>query len=598
MRTKALLSRAKALLLCTKALLSRAKALLFCTCPLLICTPIFFFVTPFFSAFSFLVSGKSSTFVVVNIERPLPVERIPEINKKKIESAVKNMSHRSFGKTFLAWGVAVAGLLVLFVFFQFFYRGHLCHREQFSLFLWAAEPLRAYWLAPAPLAKLTGDFLTQFLGLSVAGPLIMAVVLTALGVLWYKLTAGIKFRKVTVFRTKNSARQMGKGEIRQLGLWSLIPAVLLVCVETGRQCGLTYPLSSTLQLVGILTTLLVVRRQKSLVAVLAILAAGVWLFGWGDWEKRAVVTPEMNVERMLAIDNDWYHGRLARMQQRLDKQSARPDRFSSYYQNLLLTTQYRMGDELMHYYQPFQLGLFLPVSATTSYPLVYMSGEMWFQLGDLTNAEHSVLLGMLFSPNSVGSRPLMRLAEISLIRGDEAAAMKYLRVLEKTLFYRRWARMHMPAERPKGLLRWVDMKRMLTVTTDTVRTPMDIDTSLRHLLNNNPDNVFARDYLLSYDLLDKDVDGFVRDYDRYLPGQAVVQRTWAEAMLIWLVAHNRPDEEVAARGISPTVVNDFRAYNELYKSAEQTGFSSNYRRLQETFGKTYWFFYHFAQIRQ
>ena len=506
----------------------------------------------------------------------------------RLKFGVKSLRQQSKGRTYLACGLAVASLLVLFVFFQFFYRGHLCHREQFSLFLWAAEPLRAYWLAPAPLAKLTGDMLTQFLGIRIVGPLIMSVVLTLLGMLVYRLLA------------------------RFLGVWALIPAVLVVVLETGRQCGLTYPLSSTLQWVGIVATLLIIERcilqgltrstaKRSIVCSaffsVAFLSLGLWLFGWGDWEKRAVVTPEMNVERMLTIDNDWYHGRLDRMQQRLDEQSNHPNRFNSYYQNLLLTTQYRMGDELMHYYQPFQLGLFLPVSATTSYPLIYMSGEMWFQLGDLTNAEHSVLLGMLFSPNSVGSRPLMRLAEISLIRGDEAAAMKYLRVLEKTLFYRRWARMHMPAERPKGLLRWMEMKRTLTVMTDTVRTPMDIDTSLRHLLNNNPDNVFARDYLFSYDLLDKDVESFVKDYDRYLPGQAVIQRTWAEAMLIWLVAHGRPDEEVAARGIPPAVIADFREYNELYKSVE-TGIPSGYRRIQEEFGKTYWFFYHFAQIKQ
>jgi hypothetical protein len=499
-------------------------------------------------------------------------------------------SHRQSGSVrLLAGGLALVGLVALFVFFQFFYRNHLCHREQFSLFLWAAEPLRAYWSAPAPVARLLGDVLTQFLGLNVVGPLIMALTLMALGVLTYKLFS--KFLK----------------------LWSLIPAVLIVVVETGRQCGLTYPLSSTLQWVGIVGTLLIVlglnksprakaatRRVASFTAGLLILAAGIWLFGWGDWEKRAVMWPEMNVERMLAIDNDWYHGRLDHMQHQLDKQAKHPSRFNSYYQNLLLTTQYRMGDELMHYYQPFQLGLFLPVSGSTSYPLIYMSGEMWFQLGDLTNAEHSVLLGMLFSPNSVGSRPLKRLAEISLIRGDEAAAMKYLRILDKTLFYHRWARIHMPAERPKGLTRWMDMKSSLNVTTDTVRSPMDIETSFRHLLDSNPDNVFARDYLLSYDLLDKDVDTFVQDYDLYLRGQAVTQRTWAEAMLIWLAAHGRSEEEVMARGIPPAVIEEFMEYNDIYQKAvsgSPTTFPTRqYQRLQERFGKTYWFFYHFAQI--
>ena len=195
---------------------------------------------------------------------------------------------------------------------------------------------------------------------------------------------------------------------------------------------------------------------------------------------------------------------------------------------------------------------------------------------------------------------MKRLAEINLIRGDEAAAMKYLRILDKTLFYHRWARIHMPAERPKGLKRWMDMKSSLNVTTDTVRSPMDIETSFRHLLESNPDNVFARDYLLSYDLLDKDVDTFVQDYDLYLRGQAVTQRTWAEAMLIWLAAHGRSEEEVMARGIPPAVIEEFMEYNDIYQKAvsgSPTTFPTRqYQRLQERFGKTYWFFYHFAQI--
>ena len=233
---------------------------------------------------------------------------------------LKNSHRQSGGVRFLAWGLALAGLVALFVFFQFFYRNHLCHREQFSLFLWAAEPLRAYGSAPAPVSRLLGDVLTQFLGLNVVGPLIMALTLTILGVLTYKLFS--KFLK----------------------LWALIPAVLIVVVETGRQCGLTYPLSSTLQWVGIVGTLLIVlglnksprakaatRRAASLVAGFLILAAGIWLFGWGDWGKRAVMWPEMNVERMLAIDNDWYHGRLDHMQHQLDKQAKHPSRFNSYY---------------------------------------------------------------------------------------------------------------------------------------------------------------------------------------------------------------------------------------------------------------------------
>jgi len=475
----------------------------------------------------------------------------------------------------IGW-LALAGCLVLFVFFQFFYRAHLCHREQFSLFLWAAEPLKAYWTARAPLARLIGDFLTQFLGFTVVGPLIISLMLTVLGVLIFKLFA------------------------RYIKWWALVPALLVVVVETGRQCGLTYPLSSTLQLVGLVATLIVAIKliRKSFCLPVLILAAGLWLFGWGDWVKRDVNHPEMRVEHMLAVDNDWYHGRDASLQRRLDSQADKNSRFDAYYQNLLWASHYRLGDELMHYYQPFQLGLFLPVEATASYQLAYMSGEMWFQVGDLTNAEHSVLLGMLFSPNSVGSRPLKRLAEISLIRGDEAAAMKYLRVLEKTFLYRRWARVHMPQNRPKEVARWLDMKRTLLCTTDTVRAPMDVGCALRHLVEDNPDNVFARDYLFSFDLLAKDIETFREDYLRYHPDGLPPQRVWAEALLLWIASHGQGERELAELDIPVDIANSFVRFMEEYGKIG-TGILPADRqiaRLQQTYGKTYWFFYHFAEM--
>ena len=474
---------------------------------------------------------------------------------------------------YLCGGVCV---LVLFVFFQFFYRYHLCHREQFSLFIYAAEPLHAYLQHPAPLACLAGDFLTQFFSLTVVGPLLMALALTTVGMLMCQLLHPY------------------------IGHWSLLPAVAAVIMETGRQCGLTYPLSSTLQWVGILATLLVCRRvvrrlwQRChggavLVGVLC-LGAGMTLCGWGDWEKRAVNHPEFGIEQMFAVDNDWYRGNLDRMERRLARCDEKRNRFFTYYKNLLMASEYRMGEDLMQVTQPFTMGLYLPVTSSTSYPVVYMSNEVWYMTGDMTNAEHSALLGMIFSPKSTGSRPLKRLAEISLVNGDEQAAMKYLRILDKTWLYHRWARARMTGMRVKSVERRLDMQRTLLATSDKVRTPMDPSASFRHLLEDNPDNVFARDYLLSYDLLCKDVDMFKADYDRFVSHHQIPQRVWAEALLVWLAAHGASEDDVYAYNIPEQVIGEFMSYNHIYQNAD----GNQFPLLQQKFGHTYWFFYHFA----
>lgn len=473
---------------------------------------------------------------------------------------------------------AVVCVVAQFVFFQFFYRNHLCHREQFSLFVWAAEPLRDYFVHPASLACLIGDFLTQFFAVTVVGPLLMTLVLTTLGVVTCRLLRPC------------------------IGRWALLPAAALVVVETGRQCGLTYPLSSTLQWVGLAATLLLGRslaqrvwkrsRVGTVAAALAVAAAGVWLCGWGDWEKRPVNRPDFHIERMLAVDNDWYHGRLDALEQRLtDYEKKEHSRFFAYYHNMLLASTYRMSEQLMLVYQPFTTGLYLPVNPTMSYMIDYMSNEMWFLVGDMTNAEHSALLGMVFSPKGTGVRPLRRLAEINLVNGDEEAAMKYLRILDKTLLYRRWARARMTGNHHPGVDRWLDMKRTLIPTADLVRTPMDPSASFRHLLTCNPDNVFARDYLLSYDLLNKDIETFKEDYDRFVSGHQIPPRAWAEGLLVWMAAHAAPEADVYAYSIPQQEVETFMQYNELLGQGDKA-----VSLLQRKFDQTYWFFYHFATM--
>lgn len=84
-------------------------------------------------------------------------------------------------RKYIEWGAAGIGALALFLFFFRILPYHLFHREQTQLFLLATEPLAGYLRHPAALARLSGDFLTQFFYYEGGGPTIMAVVLVALG---------------------------------------------------------------------------------------------------------------------------------------------------------------------------------------------------------------------------------------------------------------------------------------------------------------------------------------------------------------------------------------------------------------------------------
>ena len=258
----------------------------------------------------------------------------------------------------------------------------------------------------------------------------------------------------------------------------------------------------------------------------------------------------------------------------------------SYYRNLHNAACGSLSQHLMEFYQPFSLGLFLPVGDKSSKFEIIASGDVWFFLGDMTLAEHSTILGMIFSPGHSGKRFLKRLAEINLINGDDEAAMKYIRLLRKDPSTREWAAAHTPGRLSPEVSSWIDYKRSFVPVRDTLRSSGDVRASLLNLLDANPSNFAAREYLLCYDLLVKDLDSFYRDYDPGLSHACV----YDEAILIYLASHGLiGDESVDYYGITQAVGQDFSDFTKAY--SECGGKSAP---LAQRFGKTYWFFYQFA----
>lgn len=516
-----------------------------------------------------------------------------------------------------------AGLVCLlgiawFIFFYALYPYHQLHKEQTTLFLLSADALSTYAGKPALIACLIGDFLTQFYYFAPAAPLILALIAMLTGWLSY-----LTLRP-------------------WLPLWPALGIALLAMNwEMLRASGLAYPLSSSLSLIGSLSLFLLYRavenRKIHLLTGLTVALTGYSLLGYGvilfafltlvqAWvEKKgysesalmlAIVlitpalagpkqglpytkacqypaagwwdTPDLTHERLLGMDTEAYFGNWKKVKQL--SQTVPDIQAAAYYYNLANAVEGRLPEGLMHRSTPNIQGLFLPVTPQSSYLSTLFAAEGWFQLGDMTMAEHATLLGMIFSPNHQGTRMLKRLAEINLINGDEAAAMKYLRILSKTLFYRQWAHERMPGHQPDEFKQWLATKRTLIPQTDTLRTSTtDIVKSLRHLLHSNPDNLPARDYLLCFHLLTKNIPGFLEDYVP-TPGQAP-KRLYAEVLLIDLVRRKAPADEIRNTIVDPRIMEDFKAYNLLHR---QSGGNSS--ALAARFGKTYWFYFHYAQI--
>jgi hypothetical protein len=166
-------------------------------------------------------------------------------------------------------------------------------------------------------------------------------------------------------------------------------------------------------------------------------------------------------------------------------------------------------------------------------------------------------------------------------------------MLQKTWLYKSWADARVPGRESPAVKAWLQRKRSFVAQTDTLRDAVNPAVSLRLLLDSNKDNKLAMDYLLCYDMLAKDIDGFMSDYNKYkLPGNEPAESVYAQALLIGLAQRKTPAEEVKKYMIAPEFFSEFTNYTNLY---EKNYLGRAY--LVSQFGKTYWFYYHFATFK-
>ena len=264
----------------------------------------------------------------------------------------------------------------------------------------------------------------------------------------------------------------------------------------------------------------------------------------------------------------------------------RKSEVGTYYYNLANAHRGQLADRLLDYYQPFERGLFLPVGEKSTPFQIACAGDVWFALGDMSMAERDAMLGMLFSPSHTGSRYLRRLAETNLVTGDFEAASKYLRILLNSRRDRAWARERLPGAWSPAFAARVERKRALLPGFDLVHGMDQTPLILRVLLHSHPENRMALDYLLCYDLLTKDLDAFVGDFDPSLTRSHLYE----EAMLIFLAAKGGMDtENFLHYHISQETLDRFNRFVTIYKRDGGKG-----HNLSGEFGRSYWYYFYFA----
>ncbi len=275
-----------------------------------------------------------------------------------------------------------------------------------------------------------------------------------------------------------------------------------------------------------------------------------------------------------SAENEWMFGLIVNSERnnwdKVEKLTKRDHHslIGTYYHNLAMAKKGRLSQELMNYYQPLADGLLLPIRQGSRPLFVSCAGEVWYQLGGVIMAEHATMLGLAFTATQSGKRFYRRLAQIAHINGDTCAIKKYERLLGG------------PIDDD-----WKE-KVPFVPKTDTIVFAGQNRMLLRNLLESNPDNIMAYEYLLCYDLLSKDIGSFIEDY---VPGK-VKSQLYDEALIVYLAGDGMLSNAMLEKyGISKAVFNNFRAYGDAYMMT-----NANKRKMKEKYGNTYWYYFNFA----
>lgn len=189
--------------------------------------------------------------------------------------------------------------------------------------------------------------------------------------------------------------------------------------------------------------------------------------------------------------------------------------------NLALAMENQLGERAFHFFQHGTQGLIPPFER--NFATTMLTGEIYYCMGMVNTAQRMAFEAMEAIPNNVKSaRALKRLAETNLINGQYDVARKYMLLLQKTLFYSKWASQTMTLLGDEAKINAHPVygrMRQMRLADNFLFSEQEGDKMCGQLFLHNTQNAVAMQYLLLWPLLQRDIPSFMQ----YV--QVVQQRT-------------------------------------------------------------------------
>ncbi len=259
-----------------------------------------------------------------------------------------------------------------------------------------------------------------------------------------------------------------------------------------------------------------------------------------------------------------------------------------YYTNLALYKSNKLLDKMFSYPQIGSQGLRLKWQRNLN---LFFGGEIFSQLAYNNESIHWAFEALV--SNGQNPRSLKRLAVGCLVNGNYDIAQKYLSRLNKTIFYRHWAKernRYLNGPDPAVNDPEISQAHSLVVGTNFFSEVNGLN--LQDLLRNHPENKMAYEYLLASLLLDRNLDGFAKEVlNLKYYGFERMPLHVEEALIFYNFYENKnivPD----GYSFNPGNINRFNDYARTY-SALRRDRKAAANELKKKYGKTFWYYLQF-----
>lgn len=256
------------------------------------------------------------------------------------------------------------------------------------------------------------------------------------------------------------------------------------------------------------------------------------------------------------------------------------------YANMALANKGELANRAFHYYPKGMNSLLTTVNSTGTVRL--LASDIHYTVGCIAEAQQHAFEAQVTFPQSMGIQTMKRLVKTNLIFGHHAVAEKYLSVIAKTTFHRKWAQKYSQfLHNDQAIEADAELGEKRRSLSQQNRFAMFYGWTpeLQDILEVNPENRKAKEYLGLSFLMNKDLKGFQLFLDKYYGTGK--DRTLPLSFQQAVMALDQPDK-VKAYNVSSSVKEQYAQFMRQYAQNRQNPNLKNV--MHRSFGHTVWYY--------